>query len=56
MRLAPSGKTYSISEIHLFRVIGGKVADHWHQFDQMGMMTQLGAMPGGASAGPGAKT
>jgi steroid delta-isomerase-like uncharacterized protein len=51
MRMPPSGKTYSISEIHIFRVGGGKVTEHWHQLDQMGMMTQLGAMPGGASAG-----
>ena len=52
MRMPPSGKTYSISEIHIFRVRGGKFIEHWHQFDQMGMMTQLGAMPSG-SAGSG---
>ena len=51
MRMPPSGKTYSISEIHIFRVSGDKVTEHWHQFDQMGMMTQLGAMPAGAAAG-----
>ena len=51
MRMPPSGKTYSIGEIHIFRVNAGKVTEHWHQFDQMGMMTQLGAMPGGAAAG-----
>ena len=55
MRMPASGKTYSISEIHIFRVRGGKVIEHWHQFDQMGMMTQLGATPGGASARSGAK-
>jgi steroid delta-isomerase-like uncharacterized protein len=55
MRMPPSGKTYSIGEIHIFRVNAGKVTEHWHQFDQMGMMTQLGAMPGGAAAGSEAK-
>jgi steroid delta-isomerase-like uncharacterized protein len=55
MRMPASGKTYSISEIHIFRVKAGKVSEHWHQFDQMGMMRQLGAMPGGASAGSEAK-
>ena len=49
MRMPPSGKTYTIGEIHIFRVEAGKVAEHWHQFDQMGMMTQLGAMPGAAA-------
>jgi steroid delta-isomerase-like uncharacterized protein len=42
----PSGKTYEIGEIHIFRVRHGKVAEHWHQYDQLGMMRQLGAMPG----------
>jgi len=46
MGLPPSGKRYSIEEIHVFRLRDGKVVEHWHQFDQMGMMKQLGAMPG----------
>ena len=54
MGMPPSGKRYSIEEIHWFRLRDGKVVEHWHQFDQMGMMKQLGAMPGqpaGAAAG-----
>lgn len=46
MGLPPSGKPYTIEEIHIFRIEAGKVAEHWHQGDFMGMMTQLGAMPG----------
>jgi len=46
MRLPPSGKSYTIGEIHIFRLRDGKVIEHWHQFDQMGLMKQLGAMPG----------
>lgn len=45
MGLLPSGKSYSISEIHIFRVRGGKVNEHWHQYDQLGIMRQLGALP-----------
>ncbi len=45
MGLPPSGKRYSIEEIHWFRLRDGKVVEHWHQFDQMGLMRQLGAMP-----------
>ena len=38
-------------EIHMFRLRDGKVVEHWHQFDQMGMMKQLGAMPGSPRPG-----
>lgn len=47
MGLPPSGRRYEIEELHLFRVCDGQVVEHWHQFDQMGLMRQLGAMPGG---------
>jgi steroid delta-isomerase-like uncharacterized protein len=46
MGMPASGKTYEIGEIHIFRLRDGKVTEHWHQFDQIGMMKQLGAMPG----------
>ena len=45
MGMPPSGRRYEIEEIHLFRVRDGQVVEHWHQFDQMGMMRQLGAGP-----------
>jgi steroid delta-isomerase-like uncharacterized protein len=45
MGMPPSGKSYRIGEIHIFRIRDGKVSEHWHQFDSMGMMTQLGALP-----------
>ena len=47
MGMPPSGKRYSIGEIHIFRIRDGKVSEHWHQIDALGMMQQLGAMPGG---------
>jgi len=45
MGLPPSNRRYSIEEIHWFRLRDGKVVEHWHQMDQMGLMKQLGAMP-----------
>jgi steroid delta-isomerase-like uncharacterized protein len=45
MGMPPSGKAYTIGEIHIFRVRDGKVAEHWHQADFLGMMRQLGALP-----------
>ena len=45
MSLPPSGKTYEIEEIHVFRIADGKIAEHWHQGDFMGLFRQLGATP-----------
>ena len=47
MGMPATGKRYSIEEIHIFRVRDGRVAEHWHQMDALGMMRQLGLMPGG---------
>lgn len=43
MGLPASGATYSIGEIHIFRFRDRQVAEHWHQYDALGMMRQLGA-------------
>jgi steroid delta-isomerase-like uncharacterized protein len=53
MGLPPSGKRYTIGEIHIFRVSDGKVAEHWHQADFLGMMRQLGALPGAPASAAG---
>jgi steroid delta-isomerase-like uncharacterized protein len=45
--IPPSGRSYTIGEIHIFRVHDGKIAEHWHEADFLGMMRQLGALPGG---------
>ena len=41
MGMPASGRSYKIAEIHIFKFRDGKVTDHWHQFDAMGMMQQL---------------
>jgi steroid delta-isomerase-like uncharacterized protein len=43
MGMPASGKSYTIGEIHIFRIRDGKVSEHWHQFDVSSMMRQLGA-------------
>ncbi|MEO5964067.1 MAG: ester cyclase [Candidatus Limnocylindrales bacterium] len=50
MGMPPSGKRYEIGEIHIFRIRGGQVAEHWHEADLLGMMRQLGAMPSPSGA------
>jgi steroid delta-isomerase-like uncharacterized protein len=47
MGLSPSGNRYTIGEIHIFRIRDGQIVEHWHQLDAIGLMRQLGAMPGG---------
>ena len=42
MGMPPSGRSYEIEEIHIFRLRDGQVVEHWHQMDAMGLMQQLG--------------
>jgi predicted ester cyclase len=45
MGLPPSGKRYTISEIHIFRIRDGQVSEHWHELNAADLMRQLGAGP-----------
>ena len=49
MGMPATGRHYEIEELHLFRVRDGQVVEHWHHFDQMGLMQQLGAAQSGSS-------
>lgn len=41
----PTGKSFSVKHIHVFRVTDGKLSEHWATRDDLGMMRQLGALP-----------
>jgi steroid delta-isomerase-like uncharacterized protein len=43
--IAPSGKRIRVTGIGIFRFSGGKVVESWDNFDQLGMMRQLGVVP-----------
>ena len=45
MGVAPTGKEVRITGINVFRVAGGKVAEHWTIMDTWGVMQQIGAVP-----------
>jgi steroid delta-isomerase-like uncharacterized protein len=45
MGVAPTGKRVSISGVHIMRLSGGKIVEHWAYSDMMGFMRQLGLMP-----------
>ena len=40
-----TGKQCSVGAIRIDRVVGGKLVENWEEFDALGMMQQLGAMP-----------
>jgi predicted ester cyclase len=40
-----TGRSFTIGGIDIYRVEGGKLAEHWHQVDMLGHMVQLGFIP-----------
>ena len=58
MGIPASGRRYEIGEIHWFRLREGRICEHWHEADFLGMLRQLGAMPegGGVMAGAGSSS
>ncbi len=46
MGIAPTGMEVSVGGIILSRVSGGRIEEEWNSFDALGMMQQLGVVPG----------
>jgi len=40
-----NGKKLEWTEIHFLKVANGLIAEHWTNFDQLGILRQLGAIP-----------
>ena len=45
MGIAATGKQVNFGEMHILRISGGKIVEHWGIEDNMTMMQQLGAIP-----------
>ncbi len=45
MGVPPSGKQVEIGVIDIFRVVNGRIVEHWMQQDRLGFMQQLGIIP-----------
>ena len=45
MGIPPTGKKVAIEVIDIFRIAGGKFAEHWAVADMMSVMQQLGVIP-----------
>jgi predicted ester cyclase len=46
MGMKATGKSATWTESHIVRITNGKVVEHWANLDQVGMLQQLGLMPG----------
>jgi predicted ester cyclase len=40
----PEGERFSVEHVHIYRIAGGRIAEHWVVRDDLGMMLQLGAI------------
>jgi steroid delta-isomerase-like uncharacterized protein len=50
MGIGPTGKQVTVTGITISRVSGGKVVEEWTNWDTLGMLQQLGAVPSVAGA------
>ena len=41
----PTGRSFEVQHIHMYRVVDGKIAEHFANRDDVGMMRQLGLLP-----------
>jgi len=41
----PTGRTFKVQHIHMYRVLDGKIAEHFASRDDVEMMRQLGLLP-----------
>jgi predicted ester cyclase len=45
MGIPPTGNTVRGEELHISRIVEGKIVERWGKGDNLGMMQQLGAVP-----------
>ena len=45
LKIPPTGRQATWTEIQFFRISGGKVVEHWVDVDLFGWFTQLGVIP-----------
>ena len=47
--IPPTGRHVEVTGMNMTRIVAGKVTEHWASFDHLGLLQQLGVMPGGAN-------
>lgn len=43
--IPPTDRVVTASAIHIHHLVDGRIVDQWEQFDALGMLRQLGALP-----------
>jgi steroid delta-isomerase-like uncharacterized protein len=43
--IPPTGKHWAFTAIDIIRIAGGKIVEHWNNYDALGLMQQLSAVP-----------
>ena len=51
--IAPTGRPVSWPSVRIYRIVDGKIAEHWAVRDDLRMLQQLGAVPEGAPPAQG---
>ena len=51
MGIPPTGKQATVTGIDIYGIKNGMTAEHWGNFDQLGMLQQLGVIPPPGQAG-----
>jgi steroid delta-isomerase-like uncharacterized protein len=46
MGIPATGKSCAVTGMSVFRIANGKIVEHWGENDGLGLLQQLGAMPG----------
>jgi steroid delta-isomerase-like uncharacterized protein len=46
--IRPTGRQLVVTGMNMSRITGGKVTEHWANFDHLGLLQQLGVMAGGS--------
>ena len=51
MGIPATGRQVTVTGIDIFRVTGTQIVEHWSEWDALGMMQQLGAVPAPGQGG-----
>lgn len=46
MGAAPTGRTVTLPGINIFRIEGDRIVERWGRLDELGLMRQIGLLPG----------
>ena len=50
MGIAPTGRSVTVTGMGVDRISGGQIVESWANYDALGMLAQLGAIPAPSSA------